>query len=104
MISSELANPRGRAAAWSFFKKHFAELRKKAPEFGFSRLIAAGGHFCDEASRADVAKFFAEPAHHVEAAEKRVEAAVTSIRLCSDLKKREAANLSSWLRARGDRL
>ena len=43
-------------------------------------------------------------ANKVEAAEERVDEAVTSNKLCSELKKRESANLSLWLRARGDRL
>jgi aminopeptidase N/puromycin-sensitive aminopeptidase len=95
MIAMVLSNPRGRAAAWAFFQKHFAELQKKAPAFGFSRVIVATGRLCDDAARAEVTKFFA--AHPVEAAERRVAQAVQSIQLCSDLKKREAANLAKWL-------
>jgi puromycin-sensitive aminopeptidase len=97
-----LYNRRGRDPAWGFVRKHFAELRQKTPDFRFSRLILSLGQLCDPAAADGVQKFFAE--HKVAAADKRVDEATTSIRLCSDLKKREAANLSSWLRAAGDRL
>jgi puromycin-sensitive aminopeptidase len=99
LIGEELANPKGRAAAWKFFRAHFDELRKKTPDFRFSRLIVSTGKLCDPKSAEEVRSFFAD--HNVEAAERRVEAAVTSIKLCSDLRKREAASLSRWL---GDRL
>jgi puromycin-sensitive aminopeptidase len=102
IIGSELMNPRGRDAAWRFFRAHFSELRKKAPEFGFSRLIVFTGRLCDKNSAEEVTRFFAE--HPVEAAEKRVAQAVTSIQLCKDLKRRESVNLGTWLRARGERL
>ena len=102
MIGGEMYNRKGRTAAWAFFRRHFAELRQKAPAFGFSRLIVATGRLCDQSSAAEVTKFFAD--HKVEAAEKRVEQAVTSIKLCTDMKRRESVNLSAWLRARGDRL
>jgi puromycin-sensitive aminopeptidase len=102
IIGAELMNPRGRDAAWRFFRAHFDELRKKAPQFGFSRLIVYTGRLCDKRSAEEVSRFFAE--HPVEAAEKRVAQAVTSIQLCNDLKRRESVNLGTWLRARGERL
>jgi puromycin-sensitive aminopeptidase len=102
IIGLEMENPLGRAAAWSFFRKNFSQLRKKAPEFGFSRFMVAAGRLCEPKSAEELRAFFTE--HKLEAAEKRVDAAATSIKLCTELKKREAANLSQWLHVHSDRL
>jgi aminopeptidase N len=102
LLSVEMANTHGRDAAWKFFREHFSELRHRAPEFGFSRVVLATSRLCDEKSAKEVEKFFAE--HKVEAAEKKVAAAVTSIRSCTDLKKRESVNLTRWLQKRNDAL
>jgi hypothetical protein len=102
LLGAELDNRKARAAAWRFIRGHFNEIKQKAPDFRFPRLILALGKLCEPAAADEVRKFFGE--HKVEAAEKRVDDAVSSIRLCSDLKKREGAGLSLWLRARGDRL
>ena len=100
LMGTLMANPKGRAAAWAFVKSHFDVLKKKAPPFGFERLVGATGHFCDEETRRDVLSFFGDPAHKVESSERALKQAQEAIHLCADMKQRESANLSAWLHAR----
>jgi hypothetical protein len=99
MVGRLMYNRKARAAAWSFVKANFEALRKKSPEFGFQKLVGSTGHLCDDASAREVAAFFADPAHRIGSSERTLKQAVEEITLCSAFKKREAANLSTWLRA-----
>jgi hypothetical protein len=99
-LSTLLARRKTRVQAWLFFREHFDALKKKAPEFGFEHVVRATGSFCDEVHRREVAAFFADPKHHVDAGERAVKQADEAIGLCIDLKRREAARLSEWLRTR----
>jgi aminopeptidase N len=100
LVGRLFANPKARASTWSFLKANFAALKKKAPPFGFDRVVGATAHFCDEGVRKEVAAFFADPAHKIESSGRALKQAQEAIHLCADLKAREAANLSTWLKSR----
>jgi len=100
MLSGMLSNARTQRAAWDFIKRRYDALRAKAPRFLFERVVVALGALCDEELRREVAAFFAAPAHTLEGAERAVQQADEGIGLCVDLKRREGAALSDWLRRR----
>ncbi|HZS36449.1 MAG TPA: M1 family metallopeptidase, partial [Polyangia bacterium] len=94
VVATLLGRRKTRAQAWTFFREHFDALKKKAPEFGFERVVRATGSFCDEARRREVAAFFADPKHHVDAGARAIHQADEAMGLCIDLKRRESARLA----------
>ena len=95
MVARMLGNPKARPQAWRYLRLKFEPLKQKAPPFLFDRVVGATGAFCDEPARKEVVRFFTE--HKVESAERALKQAEESIRLCVDMKQREAPNLSRWL-------
>ncbi len=92
-----LGNARARQATWVFLKTHFAELNRRMPG-AMVRVVRALGGFCDPKTRADINHFFADPAHHVESGERSLRQALSSIDMCVDYKRREAATLPKLLK------
>jgi aminopeptidase N len=99
-LASLLHEKATRQAAWQFVKSSYPQLKEKAPPYGFDRMAGATGSFCDEAARKDVSAFFAQPDHRLES-QRSLQQAQESIAVCTELKGRESANLTAWLRARG---
>jgi aminopeptidase N len=95
------ANRAARPASWGFLKENFSAIRAKAPVFGMRRILAATGNLAEPSWRAEVERFFTDPAHHVEAGERELRQTLEALDLALALRTRERANLSSYLAAKG---
>jgi hypothetical protein len=94
------SNRPARAASWEFLKEHFAAIRTKAPVFGMRRILGATGNLVEPKWRAEVERFFSDPAHHVEAGERELKQTLEAIDLALALRDRERANLAAFLKER----
>ncbi len=94
-------NRQARGATWRYLTSNWPAVSRKAPVFGLRRILGATAALVDERWRAEVAAFFEDPAHHVEAGERELKQALEAIDLALGLRARERENLGSWLRERG---
>ena len=100
LMGQLLANPAARRATWSFLTRSWAAIARKAPVFGLRRILGATASLVDEKLRHEVADFFADPGHHVEAGERELKQALEAIDLSLGLRARERENLGTWLSGR----
>jgi hypothetical protein len=77
-----------RAVFWSFLKERFDALMERLPGESRPFVLSLAGHFCDEASRAEVESFLRDRAPKITGAGRPVAQALESISLC--VAKREA--------------
>jgi aminopeptidase N len=100
MLSSLLANPASRDAAWSAIKSRWAEIVDKVPG-SLGPIVGSLGGFCDMQSRADVEAFFA--AHPPgEGGARVLKRAIESIDTCVAFRAAQQESFDQWL-ARGTR-
>jgi aminopeptidase N len=98
LVRDALEHPWSRRAAWRFTQAHFAELRARVPEDLFRRVLGAVDHFCDAEMVTQAQRFWAPV--KLAGGERRLAQALEDAQACVDLKQREHARLSTWLRAR----
>lgn len=99
LLARLFRNRAARAASWAFVKRNVRALEKRSPARGLSAVVGATGHFCDEGDAKEVESFFRD--NRVAGADRALEEAVETIRVCAAFKAREAAGLSAWLAAHG---
>ena len=67
---------------WVWFKANLTAVQTRIPEFSQAAIPRAGGGFCDQAGRDDVAKFFKERAKKISGGERTLAQTLESIDLC----------------------
>jgi puromycin-sensitive aminopeptidase len=90
-----LANPAGRAEAWTFMKKRWTALRRRVPPLMISRLVEATPALREPRYGAEVRAFFRT--HPVPEAARAVKQALEVFRLNAELRRRTAPGLGRWL-------
>jgi puromycin-sensitive aminopeptidase len=97
-VSTMIANPASRDAAWKALKARWPEMHQKIISFGGGGAVSQLGVYCDAKARDDIAAFFAS--HPAPEAERAVRQSLESIDRCVELKAVQAASLERWLAAR----
>jgi aminopeptidase N len=98
LLAKFLGNPSAQKAAWRFFADNLTRLRDKAPgHAGLERAVDALGNLCDPAARREIAAFFSDPAHKIDAADRALKEALEQIDECVAWKARGTVEVSRWL-------
>jgi aminopeptidase N len=83
--------------AWDFMRQHFDAITERMPRLGW--LLAPAAQLCDERSARQVTRFFGELSHRP-TQPRRLQQTEEAITGCVALRRRTAAPLTAWLRAR----
>jgi hypothetical protein len=94
VLARMLGNRDARAATWTFVKARWQEVRARMPAMLVSRMIEATPALYGDASRRDVASFFAK--HPVKTAARALRQADERFRLDTAFWKRAAPELRKW--------
>ena len=97
IIAQILRNPAGGKLAWDFVRNRWSEMRKPSGPLGVSAgpLVASTETFCEPGMRDEVQSFFSS--HPVPEAERTLKQSLEEIGYCIDMKRRQGAQLASWL-------
>jgi aminopeptidase N len=98
LVGASFSHPWSRPAAWHFVTTRYGELAARIPANMMTRIAGAVGGFCDPAMLADAQRFWSDK--KAPGLARRLRQASEDAQHCIDWKKREAAPLSAWLRAR----
>ncbi len=90
-----LENRDARDQAWTFIQAHWAEVQAQLTPFVGARVVTATGHLCTPAQQGEVSAFFRN--HPVNAAERALPQAVSSIESCVRLRSAQSPDLLRWV-------